>query len=255
VPPNRDLWLVVAMWSGPRNISTAMMRAWENRTDTAVWDEPLYGPYLAATGIPHPGAADVIASQGSDWRPIVERLAGPPPEGRSILYQKHMTHHLLPDIDRTWMDEVSNCFLIRDPADVVASYSLRRAEAAAADLGFDMQVELFGRMADRLGRAPPVLDAADVLKDPEGMLRRLCEVLGVDFSDRMLSWPAGPRPTDGVWARHWYDAVWRSTGWSPWQRRGRGLDDRQAALAEQCRAAYEFLHRHRLAPVTLPQSR
>lgn len=234
----------IAAWSGPRNISTAMMRAWENRADCAVVDEPLYAHYLHATGLDHPARDAVIAAGDTDWRRVVATLAGPVPGGRRLWYQKHMSHHLLPGMDSDWVHALSNVFLIRDPTLVVASYVKSRAEVEPADIGLLQQAELFDAVAQRLGRAPPVIDAERFLRAPEAQLRSLCARLGVDFSERMLAWPAGPRASDGVWAPHWYDAVWRSTGFEPWRPRRVQLGAEQARVAEACRPAYELLLRY-----------
>ena len=158
------------MWSGPRNISTALMRAWENRTDCAVWDEPLYACYLAATGIDHPMRAEILATYPTDWREIAAQAVGPVPGGATVFYQKHMTHHLMPDIGRDWLDGLRHGFLIRRPEEVLASYAAKREAVTAADLGFEQQAELFDRIADRQGAAPPVFDARDILRDPPAML-------------------------------------------------------------------------------------
>ncbi|MDE2273904.1 MAG: HAD family hydrolase [Gammaproteobacteria bacterium] len=237
--------LRVAMWSGPRNISTAMMRAWENRGDTAVSDEPLYAHYLLKTGVPHPGRDEVLAAQSSDWREVVSVLTGPVPDGQAIWYQKHMTQHMLSDVPLEWLGGLHNCFLIRAPEAVVASFTHNRPDAALWEFGFEQQARIFDYVAARFG-TPPVLDADDVLRDPEGMLRALCARLGVEFSTRMLHWPAGLRASDGVWAKHWYAAVERSTGFEPYRPRQPKLTAFQARLAEQCRPFYARLHQHRI---------
>jgi hypothetical protein len=236
------------MWSGPCNISTAMMRAWENRPDTVVVDEPFYACYLAATGLNHPGRDEVIASQPTDWREVVGALTGPLPPDRTIFYQKHMTHHMLPEFGREWLDDVTNCFLVRTPAEVVASYAETRRAPTLDDLGFPQQAEIFDRVADRLGRAPPLLDAGDVLRDPAGMLASLCGALDVPFDARMLSWPPGSRPTDGVWAKHWYASVERSTGFNPRRASSKPVPPALAPLAEAAWPIYERLAAHRLRP-------
>ena len=236
----------IAMWSGPRNISTAMMRAWENRGDCAVSDEPLYAAYLAATGLDHPGREAVIAAGQTDWRCAAAALTGPIPGGHPLWYQKHMTHHLLPGMDTAWVHQLTNVFLIRDPAAVVDSYLKSRGSVAPADIGLLQQVVLFDQVTQRLGHAPPVIDADDFLRDPQAYLRALCSLLRIDFSDRMLHWPAGPRASDGIWAPHWYAAVWRSTGFEPWRPRSPRLDASARAVAEACRPAYEQLRGHRL---------
>lgn len=232
----------IAMWSGPRNISTAMMRAWENRPDTVVVDEPFYAAFLHRTGLDHPAREQVIASQPIDADEVVRQLLAPLPEGASVHYAKHMTHHLAPDQDLSWARGFRNVLLVRDPAEVVASYVRSREACEPEDIGLLQQVALL----DVLDDEPPVIDAADVLRDPEGHLRWLCDWLGIDFTDRMLRWPPGPRDSDGVWAPHWYDAVWASTGFAAYAPREVDLSPHDAAVAEACRPAYERLHARRL---------
>jgi hypothetical protein len=231
----------IAMWSGPRNISTALMRAWENRPDTAVTDEPFYGAYLLESGVVHPGRDEIIASMPTDWRVIVDEITGPVPHGRAVWYQKHMTHHILPGMGREWLCRMKNCFLIRDPREVVASYERVRPNATAEDLGYPQQVEIFNAVRADLGGAPPVLDSADVLADPERALRALCAALALPFIEGMLHWPQGPRDTDGVWAKHWYANVEASTEFGPARPSRPELSDSQAVLAEDCIPYYDQL--------------
>lgn len=240
----------IAMWSGPRNISTAMMRSFENRPDCAVVDEPFYACYLAATGAAHPMREEVLASQATDWRVVAEALTGHAPGGRPIFYQKHMTHHMLPAIGREWTARVRNAFLIRAPEDVLLSYAEVRGTASLDDIGVPQQRELFEREADRLGCAPPVIDSHDVLCHPRGVLSALCTVLGIAFSERMLSWPAGRRVSDGVWAPAWYAAVERSTGFSAPRAPARieDLPDDLRRVAGAARGDYERLAKFRLGP-------
>ena len=230
------------MWSGPRNISTAMMRAWENRSDTVVVDEPLYSPYLSRTGLDHPARDEVIASQPSSYDEAVAGLSAPLPDGRSVHYAKHMTHHLLPDDEIGWVHDFRNILLIRDPAEVVASYVKSREACEPDDIGLLQQIRLFAE----LGGTPPVIDAADFLRAPEGHLRWICDWLGIEFTPSMLSWPPGPRDSDGVWAPHWYDAVWASTGFTAYQPREVTLTDHDRAVAEACRPAYQRLWQARV---------
>lgn len=232
----------IAMWSGPRNISTAMMRSFGSRPDTAVVDEPFYAAYLATSGVVHPMNAEVLASQPNDWREVVRALLGPVPAGKAIYYQKHMTHHMLPAFGRDWMREMSNAFLIRDPAAVLASYVLKRDEVCLADIGVVRQRELFDEVADRLGFAPPVIDGADVLAAPSRVLAKLCEALGIEYTDAMLQWEPGRRATDGVWAPAWYNAVERSSRFeSPAPRSAVQLPDRLRRIADEARAHYEVM--------------
>jgi hypothetical protein len=236
----------VAMWSGPRNISTAMMRAWGNRADCVVVDEPLYAHYLVATGKEHPGREETIRAGQTDWRKVVAELTGPIPGGKRVYFQKHMTHHLLPGMEREWLGALTNCFLIRQPREVLASYSKVIEAPTLDDLGFPQQTEIFSWVKERTGHTPPVVDAEDVLRDPRRMLSLLCEAIGVDFQEAMLTWPAGKRATDGVWAKYWYGEVEKSTGWRPYQAKSAELPDRLRALCDDCQPHYDLLHEHRM---------
>lgn len=234
------------MWSGPRNISTAMMRAWENRDDTVVWDEPLYAYYLHRSGLDHPGAAQVIAAGQTDWRAVVARCVGEAPDGKSVFFQKHMTHHVLHEMDRDWLAQLTNCFLIRDPREVIASYARVRADVTVEDIGVTQQMDLFEHLCKVSAQQPVVVDSRDILEQPEGMMRALCAALGVLFSARMMKWPAGARDSDGVWAPHWYASVERSTEFQPYVQKSRQLPATLAPLAQQCMDAYQHLHKIRL---------
>lgn len=234
------------MWSGPRNISTALMRSWEARGDTAVIDEPFYAHYLATTGVDHPGRDEVVRVHETDWRVVAERLVGPIPGGKAVFYQKHMAHHLLPEMEGPWLDRLAHAFLIRDPREMLTSLIRVTPEPTLADTGLPQQGALFRRVRERTGATPPVVDARDVLEDPPGVLARLCEVVGVPFTDRMLTWEAGRRETDGVWAKHWYDAVERSTGFLPYRPKEERVPDRLRGLLEACETEYAPLHANRL---------
>jgi hypothetical protein len=230
------------MWSGPRTVSTALMRAWENRPDTVVVDEPLYAFYLDRTDIDHPGRDEIIASMPTDWRRVLGELSTEPlPAGASVFYQKHMTHHLLPEIDRAALGGLSHAFLIRDPRQLLASYARVRSEPTLADLGLEQQVEIFRAFGG------PVLDSGDILRQPRAALEALCAALGVGFDPAMLAWPPGPRATDGVWARHWYDGVRASTGFGPYREPAGELPPRLEPLAARCQPFYEELSARRLS--------
>jgi hypothetical protein len=233
----------IAMWSGPRTVSTAMMRAWENRPDTVVVDEPLYGFYLSRTGLDHPGRDEVIASQPANWRDVLRELhEGPLPDGVTIGYAKHMTHHVLPSVDLAAFAPFRHAFLIRDPRSLLASYSRVRSAPTLDDLGLRQQAWLFEEFGG------PVIDSADVLAAPEATLRALCAALGVPFTPAMLSWPPGPRDSDGVWAPYWYDSVWRSTGFRPPAASVAPprLDPALEPLLDRCLPFYQGLRKNKI---------
>ena len=241
-----DNILRIAMWSGPRNISTTLMRSWESRSDTFVTDEPFYAYYLSATGRNHPGKEEVIASQQTDWRLVADWLTDSPQNGYSVWYQKHMAQHFLPEMEKEWTSGLMNCFLIREPREVLLSYTAKRENVSLPEIGYCQQLELFEYEKEKTGQVPPVLDSRDVLENPKRMLSLLCERVGVDFSERMLSWPAGRRETDGVWAKHWYDRVEKSTGYLPYKKKTVDLPDELLPLCKEATEYYEVLKANRL---------
>ncbi|MGR3320528.1 MAG: sulfotransferase-like domain-containing protein [Pseudooceanicola sp.] len=235
----------IACWSGPRNLSTAMMYAFGNRADFAAVDEPFYAAYLARTGKDHPMREAVMASQPQDPEAVIAALTGPVPEGRAHVWQKHMAQHMLPGIRRDWAAEMVNVFLIRHPARVAASFLKGWADATLEDIGFLQQAELFDELASR-GAPGVVIDAADIRRDPEGMLRALSEAVGLDWDPAVLGWPAGPRGFDGAWAEHWYGAVHRSTGFAPPEGDMPSPEGRARDLAESAMPYYDRLHAARI---------
>ncbi len=231
------------MWSGPRNISTAMMRAWENRADCQAIDEPLYGYYLHKTGLDHPGCTDVIQAQGTDWQTAVKRCNAPTDNGEALFFQKHMVMHMLPEVPRDWLANYRHYFLIRNPALVLASYSAVRETVTLDDLGFRQAVELYEDLCETNNQAPVVVDTESFLKQPDAQLQALCSALKVSFDENMLSWPAGSRSTDGVWAPYWYDSVNASTGFAAYKPKSPILNDAQQQLVAQAMPYYETLKR------------
>ena len=232
----------IAMWSGPRNISTAMMYSFGNRADCFAWDEPFYAFALKEKGHDHPMRDEIIAAHESDWDKLVETCVKDAPSGKAVFYQKHMTHHMLPGFDRSFIRKLTNAFLIRKPERVLSSYAKKWHEVTLAEIGFVEQAEIFDMVADHLGHAPPVVDSEDILRDPRGTLSKLCAALGIPFDGAMLSWQAGARDFDGVWAPHWYNAVWASTGFEPPSRQEPvELTDALLRVADEARPLYEKL--------------
>lgn len=229
-----DQAIRIAMWSGPRNISTAMMRSWENRADTAVVDEPFYACYLSTTGIVHPMQEQVLASQSSSWQQVIdEQLRCELEKGQHIQYQKHMTQHMVNDLDEDWFCSLRHAFLIRHPAQVVASYAQKRSSVTPEDVGFTRQREIF-ELARTLGLNTPVIESTAVLTNPEKALNALCGSLDVPFDSDMLSWPAGTRDSDGAWAPHWYQNVEQSTGFAPYSEKEIHLNVQQQKVVDAC---------------------
>lgn len=248
MPDLRDVRVMrIAMWSGPRNLSTAMMYAFGNRGDCAVVDEPFYAAYLAATGLDHPMRAQILASQPQDPTQVARMLTGPVPGEKPHFYQKHMTQHMIAAVPRDWMRDLRNVFLIRHPARVIASYSAKREEPTLEDIGFLQQADLFDEVQGWGGR-PVVVDSHDIRQAPEPVLRRLCAEIGIEFTDRMLHWPEGGRPEDGVWAAHWYGAVHRSTGFAGPEGPLPALSGPYQALCDAAMPAYERLKSRALRP-------
>lgn len=231
----------IAMWSGPRTVSTALLRSWGSRPDCHVVDEPFYAYYLHRTGLDHPGRAEILTAQSTDWRAVAEELTTRPlPDGKSLLYQKHMTHHVLPEIDLSTMDGLRHAFLIREPAEVLRSYAEVRGEPTLQDLGLLKQLQLYEKFGG------PVVDAQDLLSRPAVILARLCAALDVPYEPAMLSWAPGPRETDGIWARHWYDGVRSSTGFARPRRSTVDVPPALRPLLRQCRPYYDTMAAQRL---------
>ncbi|MEO9865658.1 MAG: HAD family hydrolase [Yoonia sp.] len=230
----------IAMWSGPRNLSTAMMYAFGNRADFAAWDEPFYAAYLKQTGLDHPMADRIIATHEDDPAKVAARCIGSIPDEKPHFYMKHMPHHMIDGMPMDWTAECENVHLIRHPARVIASYAAKREQVTAADLGFKQQVDLF----DKIGGA--VIDSSDIREDPEEMLHLLCDYIGLDFDPAMLVWDAGPRDADGIWAQHWYGAVHKSTGFAGAEGPLPELTGRDAELLEETLPYFERLSKEKI---------
>ena len=226
-------------WSGPRNVSTALMRSFAQRADTLAVDEPLYGFYLATTGAPHPHRDELVEILETDAKKIIDGVVLAPVD-RSVLFLKQMVHHLTPDLDLRFLDACVNVLLIRDPAEVISSLVHQLPEPTMRDVGLERQVTLFRELRDR-GQDPPVLDARHLLLDPEHVLRELCSRTGIPWDPAMLSWSAGPRPEDGAWGPYWYDSLWKSTGFAPYAPKDARVPERCRDLLVRCRDHYDEL--------------
>ena len=235
-----DMTVRIAGWSGPRNISTAMMRSWDSRPDCAVVDEPFYACYLLESGADHPMRDDIIASQARTREGVVDALSAP--SSVAIQYEKHMTHHMPRGVDLSWTRDMKHVFLIRSPERVIASYRQKMPSVSSEDIGIARQRELFDEITAITGKRPPVVDTLDILNDPAHMLRQLCVALDVPWCEgAMTQWKVGSRPTDGVWASHWYGAVESSTQFSSPPSSAPELDETGRALAADMMAHYEAM--------------
>lgn len=232
----------IAMWSGPRNISTAMMRAWENRLDTFVVDEPFYAHYLSKNRVEHPGREEVLLNGEIDSYKVSQGLVKDISNSHKVYYQKHMTHHLLDSVNRDWMKDVINCFLIRNPKDMIISYSKIHSDITRDLLGIEQQKEIFDYVQNFTGEVPPVIDSKDVLLDPRGVLTKFCNRIGIDFSEKMLNWPKGSRDTDGIWGKYWYNNVINSTGFNPYTVKNSEVPDEYKSIYKESLKLYEDLH-------------
>ena len=233
----------INVWSGPRNVSTALMYAFAQRADTRVVDEPLYGHYLRVSHAPHPGADEVMAHMRTDAAQVINEVILGPCD-RPVLFLKQMAHHLV-ELDRSFLAETVNVLLIRDPVQMLPSLAQNLAMPTLRDTGLALQSELYDHLRG-LGQRPPVLDAKEVLLNPRRVLGTLCATLGLAFDEAMLHWQAGPRPEDGVWAKYWYHAVHQSTGFQPYREKSAPFPPHLEPLLAECRPHYARLAAEKL---------
>ncbi len=233
------------MWSGPRNLSTAMMRSFENRSDCHVWDEPFFAPWLSVTGKDHPGRSETLEAHEIDPEIVAQQCKMEPPTGQAFYFQKHMPHHMLDSFPIEWTKGCKHFFLIRRPDAVIASYAKGRAKFEVDDIGFWPQFRLYDHLLSE-GHEIPIIDCDDILAAPENILRQLCHALEIPFDSAMLSWPSGPRDTDGAWAPYWYKSVENSTGFGPSRLTDPVVPPRYQDMLAACQPAYDRLYEKRL---------
>jgi len=236
----------IAMWSGPRNISTALMRSFENREDCFVSDEPFYAFYLKHTGLNHPLRDKVVAEGELNWDRTAKYLTGEIPQGKKIWYQKHMAQHNLVEVNLEWTKRVTNCFLIRNPSKVIISYAKKYSISSMDQLGYLQQKALFDALLLQTGKTPIVLDSADILKNPRNTLKSYCKEIGIHFSDKMLTWPPGKRKTDGAWGKYWYGKVEKSTGFQPYVESSDKVPKEYFTIYQNCMEVYQQLYQYRI---------
>ncbi len=234
----------VNVWSGPRNVSTALMYCFAQRSDTRVVDEPLYGHYLLAGGEDHPGRDEIMASMNCDGNAVMaELIERPSANGETVLFLKQMAHHLV-GIDTEFLAATANVLLIRDPVEMLPSLTIQLPRANLLDTGLSRQWKLYGDLVAS-GQRPAVIDSRELLLDPAGVLLQLCNRLGLEFEPGMLSWPCGRRKEDGIWEKYWYKAVHQSTGFATYQPKG-DFPETLRGLLDECKPYYEQLFDHAL---------
>ena len=236
----------IAMWSGPRNISTALMRSFENRSDCFVSDEPFYSYFLYKTKLKHPLSDEIIKSGLIDYNKIIKYITGSIPSSKKIWYQKHMAHHILKGENINWIKNMKNCLLIRHPSDVILSYSKKNEINSIQQLGYLQQIEIYKMLTKELGISPIIIDAQDLLRKPKKMLIEICKNLRIEFDNKMLSWPPGVRKTDGIWGKHWYKQVEASIGFKPYTKTDRIIPHEYINLNDECMQYYDFLYQNRI---------
>lgn len=229
----------IVLWSGPRNISTALMYSFAQRSDTKVFDEPLYGYYLNESNADeyHPGAKEVLNEMETNGQKVIDMMMGP--HAADVVFFKHMTHHQL-ELDRSFMKDCINVILTRDPREMLTSIAKVIAHPKMSDIGYLAHLDILNEIKT-LGQEPIVLDSKGILKDPQGVLKALCEKVGIPFHQKMLSWEPGPRPEDGSWAKYWYDNVHRSSGFSKYIKKDEAFPTNLKPLFEESMPCYEEL--------------
>lgn len=229
----------ICLWSGPRNISTALMYSFARRSDTIVVDEPLYAHYLNETDADeyHPGAEEVLQTMETDGKKVVDWMLGP--HEKPVVFFKQMTHHLV-NIDWSFLNQTINIILTRDPKEMLPSYAKEVENPTMRDVGYAKHLELLDYL-EEIGRKPIVLISEKLLKNPNGMLTKLCKAIGIPFDKSMLSWEKGPQPEDGVWAKYWYKSVHNSTGFKPYQPKKESFPNHLKPLLEECQPVYNRL--------------
>ena len=234
------------MWSGPRNISTALMRSFENRPDTFVSDEPFYAHFLNETGEDHPYRKEIILQGETSWSAVAKNITGDIPNNKQIWYQKHMAQHNMQGKEMNWIWKLKNILLIRHPEEVILSYIKKNDIQNISQLGYRQLNDLFTILKKGCSDTPHIIDASDVLKDPEGMLKQLCGKLNITFYKEMLSWPAGRRDSDGIWGKHWYGSVEKSTGFKKYTKSNNPLPSDLVSLFKDSMEYYQQLYQHRM---------
>jgi len=236
----------ISMWSGPRNISTALMRSFENRSDTFVIDEPFYSFFLKNTGIKHPIYKEVIEKYDSSWNNIANTLIGPIPNNKKIWYQKLMTHHWADNQPLDWTINTINCFLIRNPKDVILSYLKIHQEVTPELIGLPQQVHMFNHITEQINKIPIVISSEDILKNPKLMLQKLCNLLDIPFLEQMLSWPTGARESDGIWGKYWYKNVVKTSSFSKFSEKNEEFPRQFSSLLDKCNTYYKQMEKYKI---------
>lgn len=232
--------MIIACWSGPRNISTALMRSWSSRKDTFVTDEPFYAYYLKETQMNHPMHKKIINHYLSDYDEIVNHLINEIPNRKNIWYQKHMAHHLIDLSKIDWIKKCENCILIRHPKEVISSYTAKNELNCVTELGYPQQFEL-AKFLKKSNCSFKIIDSADLLKNPKEILFEWCESINIQFDESMLHWKRGDHPNDGIWWPHWYNNVIETTGFQKYKKKDISIENEYDSIYNDSMEYYNYL--------------
>ena len=234
------------MWSGPRNISTALMRAFENRNDTYVWDEPFYAYYLFKTNINHPLKKEIIKKYDINEKIIIKKILQNPPKNKDVFYQKHMTHHILEETNIDWIKQGINCFLLRKPSKVISSYIKKQKLLNSEEIGFPKQLKIFN-MLHSANKKIIVINADNLLKSPKETLVKLCNLIDIPYSDKMIKWKKGHRDTDGLWSKVWYNSVINSTSFKKNIKKNNIFIPKEyKKILDECNEIYYYINKFKI---------
>ena len=229
---------ILSLWSGPRNVSTALMYSFLQHPAIHVIDEPLYAHYLSKTSVSHPGDKEVLLTMEHDGEKVLKKIVSETKKFQ-IVFLKNMAHHWI-GLDSSWLDKYDNIFLIRDPKQMLPSLVNQLPKPILRDTGLKTQVEIYDRL-QKQGKQPIIIDAKYLLKNPKKILRIVFKHLGLPFSTRMLKWPKGPKREDGIWAKYWYHNVHQSEEFTPYYAKKEPFPEHLNELLDECTPYYQYL--------------
>ena len=232
--------MIVACWSGPRNISTALMRSWSSRKDTFVTDEPFYAYYLKETKLKHPLYKEIIDKYSSNYDEVVNYLINRIPKDKKIWYQKHMAHHIFSFNNIEWINNCENCILLRHPKEVISSYSKKNKLNSVEELGYPQQYEII-KYLKKINKSYVIIDSSELLKNPEKVLSNWCMKINIKFDKSMLRWEKGNYDSDGIWWKSWYDNVIKTTGFKEYEKKDINIENKYDSIYNESMKYYTYL--------------